>query len=57
MSKPKLSVDVVKAIREAKVAGVPQKEIAANLGVSAASVSRILNGSRHAPKVAPDGRA
>jgi len=53
--KPMLNADTVNAVREWKQRGIPQKEIAQKLGISAASVSRIINGSRHAQKAMPHG--
>lgn len=48
MRKGKLTSEVVKSIREQKAAGVRQHDIARKHGVSQASVSRIVRGTRHA---------
>ena len=48
MRKSKLTEEVVKSIRDQKAAGVRQNDIARKHGVSQASVSRIIKGTRHA---------
>jgi hypothetical protein len=48
MRKGKLTNEVVKSIRDQKAAGVKQNDIARKHGVSQASVSRIIRGTRHA---------
>jgi predicted DNA-binding protein (UPF0251 family) len=49
-SRIRLSAETVDRIREQSAAGVRQADIAREHDISPATVCRIVNGSRHAPK-------
>lgn len=48
-----LDAGIVQAVREAHIRGERGKDIAARLGISPSTVSRIVTGSRHGRRVTP----
>lgn len=53
MAMKMLDAGIVQAVREAHIRGERGKDIAARLGISPSTVSRIVTGSRHGRRVTP----